>query len=266
MSSCVDYRSWWEKHCVNDVPTNPYSPFCSICYFFSSSLFFQNKDANMSRGHCETSVNLVEDFSKCRNPNQRDVKSEGKATVWELELRLKYEGAIFTCLNRLTGNNRKQASPFRSHSGISGICFGTNKPLPDPFPGLVLWKQKHKFARLRGVGLMSLNVSALKVTVAIFVSPHGRNVDMFKFMQRFIQHWLLMSWAGIPSDSHSDDFPWRFWLLVLIHVTIFSYELFLMVCVVWCHLVFSIGSRHFGVLIIKSWHKYFQQKHDATFW
>lgn len=32
------------------------------------------------------------------------------------------------------GNNRKRASPFRSHSGICGICFGTNMPLPDPFP------------------------------------------------------------------------------------------------------------------------------------
>lgn len=42
--------------------------------------------------------------------------------------------AILAGGERLAGNNRKLASPFRSHSGICGICFGTNTPLPDPFP------------------------------------------------------------------------------------------------------------------------------------
>lgn len=53
---------------------------------------------------------------------------EGGAGAWE-------RGEVKVATSHLhLETNGKQASPLRSHSGICGICFGTNRPLPDSFP------------------------------------------------------------------------------------------------------------------------------------
>lgn len=100
-----------------------------------------------------------------RNSDRRGLKGErgerGGRPERERERswRLKKQEAIFSGLTRLTGNNGKQASPFRSHSGICGILFATNRPLPDPLPRdrpMGGWR----FVRLRadGAGRISMFV------------------------------------------------------------------------------------------------------------
>lgn len=53
---------------------------------------------------------------------------------------------------RLAGNNRKPASPRRSLSGICGICFGTNTPLPDPSRREFLREDVERVAEARAHG------------------------------------------------------------------------------------------------------------------